>query len=264
MTTPQEIGWQEAIVAVLTAVDGPLKYDAITQLIEERGLRTLTGATPANTVNAYLNGMTKSGHQWYDSRVSKVGRGIYQLAAADDDVLAEEPEIYDLDEEEQTENSNRIVGVPAFGLYWEKDKVRWNSGQILGRQTHNSSTVNFADQQGVYILHKDRSVAYVGRTTDSLYGRLRVHSRDHKAVRWDKFSWFGFRDIDGEKNEMKPMPAEIEPANLINILESVLIEALEPPVNGRRGDYLGVQYEQVPDPTIATQQSRAFLQSLIG
>ena len=259
--TTRETGWQEAIVAVLEDADGPLKYDAITQIIGERGLRTLTGATPADTVNAYLSQMIRPGHQWHDSRIRKVGRGIFELVTSGGDILTEEPET---DDDDQSGNPNRIVGVPAFGLYWEKDKVRWNSGEILGRQTHNSSIVNFAAQQGVYILHKERSVSYVGRTIDNLYGRLRTHSRDHKSVRWDRFSWFGFCNVDDHTAELKPMPSEVTPAHLISILESVLIEALEPPVNGRRGDYLGVQYEQVPDPEIATQLSRAFLRSLTG
>ena len=262
MTTPREMGWQEAIMAVLQDADGPLKYDAITHIIGERGLRILTGATPATTVNSYLSSMTNPSHQWYDGRVQKVGRGVYQLAVPDD--LEQEPEEDDIDDGELDESQNRIVGVPAFGLYWDKDKVHWNSGQILGRQTPESNPVNFADQQGVYLLHKDRSIAYVGRTIDSLYRRLRSHSRDRKSVRWDRFSWFGFRDVDGVTGQLLEMPSEATPTHLINILESVLIEALEPPVNGRRGDYLGLQYEQVPDQDIAQRQTRAFLQNLIG
>lgn len=264
MTTPREMGWQEAIITVLQDADGPLKYDAITQAIGERGIRTLTGATPAFTVNAYLSNMTNPDHQWYDGRIQKVGRGVFQLATLDDPFPMAEREEDDTDDDEPGEHQNRIIGVPAFGLYWEKDKVGWNSGQILGRQTHNASSVNFADQQGVYLLHKDREIAYVGQTTASLYRRLRYHQRDLKAVRWDRFSWFGFREVDGETGQLQPMPGEISPSHLINILEAVLIEALEPPVNGQRGAYMGVQYEQVPDLVIAQQQTRAFLRNLMG
>lgn len=60
------------------------------------------------------------------------------------------------------------------------------------------------------------------------------------------------------------MPVGLDTVHLINILESVLIEELEPPVNGQRGDFLGHQCEQVPDPEIALHHSRAFLQNLIG
>ena len=262
MTTP-ESGWQESIVFALQDADEPLHYQRITEIIREKGLRTLTGASPATTVNSYLNSMTKEGHAWYDSRISKVGRGVYEFAS-NGDLAAPEPEIDNFDDEEQDSDPNRIIRVPAFALHWEKDKVKWNSRQILGRESQAAATINFADQQGVYILHKGSSVAYVGRTTDSLYQRLRSHNRDHKAVRWDKFSWFGFRGIDGQTGNLTAMPTEVDPAHLISILESVLIEALEPPVNGRRGDFLGIQYEQVPHPDIALQQSRAFLQSLTG
>ena len=260
--TSREIGWREAILTVLEDADAPLKYDVITQMIGERGLRTLTGATPADTVSSYLSQMIKSDHSWYDSRVRKVSRGVFELATGEDssEIVEYEPDLDD----DPVAHPTQIVRVAAFGLYWEKDKVKWNSRQILGRTAGSADTINFADQQGIYILHKDRSAAYVGRTTDSLYERLRSHNRDHKSVRWDKFSWFGFRDIDGESGELKPMPNALDAVHLINILESVLIEALEPPVNGRRGDFLGLQCEQVADPDIAMRQSREFLRGLIG
>ena len=265
MTTPREMGWQEAIMAVLQDADVPLKYDAITRIIGERGLRTLTGANPARTVNGNLSHMTNPDHQWYDGRIQRLGGGVFQLAAPDDLAPEPEPEENGIDGGEPGESQNRIVGVPAFGLYWEKDKVSWNSRRILlGRQATGSDPVNFANQQGVYLLHKDRSIAYVGQATASLYNRLSSHSRDRKSVRWDRFSWFGFRDVDGETGELLPMPGEVTPAHLINILEAVLIEALEPPVNGQRGNYLGAQYEQVTDRATAQRQARELLQNLIG
>lgn len=259
----QESGWQEAIVSTLQDADAPLHYQRITEIIGERGLRTLTGATPAATVNSYLNAMTKEGNSWFDKRIRKVGRGVFQFAS-DGDLAASEQDLDDIDDEEQDDNPDLIVRVPAFALYWDKDKVKWTSGQVLGRENQNAETVNFAEQQGVYILHKDYSVAYVGRTTDNLYNRLRHHNRDHKSVRWNKFSWFGFRGVEDKTGKLTVMPTKVDPKHLISILESVLIEALEPPVNGRRGDYLGIQYEQVPDPDIAKNQSRAFLRSLTG
>ena len=179
----------------------------------------------------------------YDGRIRKadnVGKGYYEYVTfdspADDDAPLREDSI--LDDEEQDHDPNHIVRVPAFGLYWEKDKVRWNSREVLGCLAKGSRKVNFAEQKGVYLLHNGRSVAYVGRTTDSLYGRLWAHHRDHKSMRWDRFSWFGFCDVN-ESGSLEPMPAQADSAHLISILEAVLIEALEPPVNGRRGDFLG-------------------------
>lgn len=268
--TPDEMKWKDAIIKVLQDADRLLHYREITQLIGDRGLRSLTGATPWNTVGSSLSSMVNRDDKDYDSRIRKtdeVGRGCYEYvtfdSASDDDAPLVEDSI--LDNEEQDHDPNHIVRVPAFGLYWEKDKVRWNSGEILGCLATGSRKVNFAEQKGVYLLHNGRSVAYVGRTTNSLYERLRAHNkeRDHKSVRWDRFSWFGFCDVN-ESDELEPMPAQVDSAHLISILEAVLIEALEPPVNGRRGDFLGNPYKQVPDPEIAREQSHSFLQNLTG
>jgi hypothetical protein len=206
--------------------------------------------------------MINAEDSWYDGQIRKVSKGTFEYVSSETAPATEEPEDDD-NEDASGANTDRIVRVPAFGLYWDKSKVRWNSGELLGRGPGSSNRVDFADQHGVYILYKDRSVAYVGRTIDSLYGRLRAHNRDNKSVRWDRFSWFGFREV-ADNGQLNAMPPDVDPAHLVSILESVLIEALEPPVNGRRGDFLGLQYEQVPDPIIAQQQSKAFLQSLTG
>lgn len=264
-----ELGWKEAIKKVLSDADRPLDSREITRLIGDRGLRSLTGATPLNTVGSSLSSMVKQGDEDYGGRIRKtdnvVGRGYYEYvtsdSASDDDAPLIEDSI--LDDEEQDHDPNHIVRVYAFGLYWEKDKVRWNSGEILGCLAMGSRKVNFAEQKGVYLLHNGRSVVYVGCTTNSLHARLRAHNRDHKSMRWDRFSWFGFRDVEDD-GRLKPMPAQVDSAHLISILEAVLIEALEPPVNGRRGDFLGIPYKQVPDPEIAREQSHSFLQNLTG
>ena len=255
--TNQELGWSDAIVTVLQDAGEPLHYQRITALIGERGLRTLTGANPVDSVRGFLSQMTTKGNRNYDGRIRRVARGVYEFVdptspvtepREDEDI---EDELDTIDEGQSTADS-RIVRVPAFGLYWEKEKVNWGRGGsgILGRQAAGAKEVDFSDQQGVYLLHKDRSVVYVGRTTESLRGRLDWHNKDKKAPRWNQFSWFGFRDVNNDTGKLEPLPREIDTRHLITILESVLIEALEPPVNGRRGDYMGVLYEQVSDPKI--------------
>lgn len=260
--TPQEMDWQEAIITVLQDAGEPLHYQRITELIGERGLRKLSGATPANSVGGYLSRMTTKGNPIYDERIQRVARGVYLFAdpanpapepQQDEDVA--DTDEFDAIDEGQGTTASQIVRVPAFGLYWEKSKVRWgrNSRGILGRQAAGSEAVDFSEQYGVYLLHKDRSVVYVGRTTDSLRQRLDLHNKDVKAPRWNQFSWFGFRDVDGT-GQLNPLPEKIDTGHFVAILESVLIEALEPPVNGRRGDYMGVLYEQVSDPMIQAQE----------
>ena len=260
--TPDEMPWKDAIIKVLQDADRPLHYREITQLIGDRGLKSLSGATPDMTVNSRLHSMLEPNHSLFDDRIRKTGKGTFEFLNPDSVQPEEEPTI---DDEEQDHDPNHIVRVPAYGLYWEKEKVRWGSGDILGRLAKGATVFNFAEQKGVYLLHNRSSVAYVGRTTDSLYARLHAHNRnrDHKSMRWDSFSWFGFRDVK-DNGELNPMPDQVDSAHLISILEAVLIEALEPPINDRRGDFLGIQYKQVPDHEIAKEQSRSFLQDLTG
>ena len=108
----------------------------------------------------------------------------------------------------------------------------------------------------MYLLHNDRSVIYVGRTTGSLRGRLNSHRQGKKSPRWNRFSWFGLCDVnDNDKDgKLKPPPSQIDTQHLAAALESVLIEALEPPVNGQRGDDMGSLYEQVVDPEIQKKE----------
>ena len=256
-----DLTWPDAITRVLEESDQPLHYQRITELIGVRGLRALSGATPSATVRASLLSLIDPKNTSYDKRIRRVARGTYEFASADQDELQDVQAKQDIEEERE---SGDPIGVPAFGLYWKKDKVRWRKpGEILGRQTRDSDTVNFADQQGVYLLHKDRTVVYVGRTERSLFDRLRHHTRDRKSPRWDQFSWFGFRDVNDDAELQEPR-LEFDLTHLICVLESVLIEALEPPVNGQRGDYMGDLYEQVPNAEIAQLQSREFLQNLVG
>ena len=187
--------------------------------------------------------------------MSKVGRGVFTLTGAQTE--ADAPPEEDLDEEEPSGDLEHIVRVAAFGLFWDKGEVNWSRRRLLKLPPGAKNSVNFADQMGIYILHNGFSTAYVGRTTDSLYGRLRYHSSDHKSVRWDRFSWFGFREIS-EDGTLLPMPTGLDTVHFINILESVLIEALAPPVNGRRGDFMGAQCTQVADDTIRDQRAANF------
>ena len=156
----------------------------------------------------------------------------------------------DDDDLEEPASDDEIVGVPAFALRWDRYKVDWRGGRILGQQNQNSDIVDFAEQQGVYILYDDSSEVYVGRTTtDNLYNRLREHDK-HKSARWNKFSWFGFRGVD-DQGKLNAIPTKVNPESLVSVLETVLIEVLNPQDNKRGGDYLGIRYGQVMDPYLA-------------
>lgn len=211
------------------------------------------------TVNSRLNSMLKPNDPLFDDRIRRTGKGTFEFLNPDSAQPEKEPTI---DDEEQDHDPNNIAGVPAYGLFWEKDQVNWNSGKILGRKKETSPLVNFADQQGVYLLHNGQSVAYVGRAGRSLYARLRDHSKDsNKWGRWDRFSWFGFRNVKAS-GQLEDYAPQVDSNRLIGILEAVLIEALQPPVNSKRGDFMGILYTQVTDPEIVEKEKRAHFQKL--
>ena len=260
------LSWQDAIVRVLEDAGVPLDYQEITNRIGQQGLRRITGATPTRTVNALLSRMTRESESIYDVRVKRVGRGVFEfLSSSDLQQESTEAEGTDEVEEEQPDEIRELL-VPTYGMFWERDKVRWSGrqSQLLGRDVSSSAPVDFADQRGVYLLHKGRSVVYVGRAIkDGLYKRLYAHYRraDPKALRWDSFSWFGLLDVD-ESGELKALTGEFSVDDVITILESVLIEAFEPPINGRRGDRMGELYQQVIDPQIQEQLRKEYFVSL--
>ena len=249
----QEMDWQKAIITVLEDKGEPLQ---VTELIGERGLRTLSGANPANSVNGFLSQMTNKNHKSFKDQIQRVTRGVYMFVDPASPMPDPQQDIDDIDDAETEQDEKKIV--PAYGLYWERDKVNWGKGSkgILGRQTPDSNEVDFSEQHGVYLLHNDRSVIYVGRTTGSLRGRLNSHRQGKKSPRWNRFSWFGLCDVnDNDKDgKLKPPPSQIDTQDLVVALESVLIEALEPPVNGQRGDDMGSLYEQVVDPEIQKKE----------
>ena len=93
-------------------------------------------------------------------------------------------------------NDKQIVGIPSYGLYWEREKVRWQgtATKLLGQQTPEARVVDFAEQVGVYVLHNNGRVLYVGRTVDSLLKRLAYHNNpsnhpsNRLSFRWNQFS----------------------------------------------------------------------------
>ena len=235
MTTPREMGWQEAVLTILEEAEEPLHYNEITSRIGERGLRTLTGATPAFTVNRTLRTLVG------DHKVLCTSSGLYALPemARRSDEIASAEEI----EAEAAAASLDKFTVKAYGLYWERSLVDWRptNGAVWGQQDEKSTPVNFADQDGIYLLHKGSEVCYVGQTRtvkgqSGLYARLRYHHRDaRKADRWDTFSWFGFKPV-GESGDLLPAPDVGNLGDVIDVIEAVFIEGFMPRLNMRAGD----------------------------
>lgn len=245
-----DASWKEAIIQVLRDSPEPLHYHEITERILTRGLKKTSGATPDATVNAQLAASIK--HEGSSSPFVRFAKGVFALR-----VTCSEDEA-----EASASDSHEIIR--AFGMFWQRDRVLWRrQPRLFGRQQVGAKSVDFGEQRGVYILYDHHSVVYVGRATDRPLGqRLHEHTLDRLSGRWSRFSWFGLRGVsDGGSltdHSLKPTAA-----SLVATLEAVLIEALEPPQNRRRGDdFAGVEYIQDEDPERREQELRSTLRTL--
>lgn len=80
------------------------------------------------------------------------------------------------------------------------------------------------------------------------------------AARWDRFSWFGLLPVS-EKGALGLLPTTYDAAKIIPALEAILIEALEPRQNRKRGDDLSaVEYIQKEDPEIQKKRVKESLE----
>ena len=135
-------------------------------------------------------------------------------------------------------------------MYWQRDLVVWrNDPKMYGKQQSLSKPVDFGKQKGIYILYDHHTVVYVGRSTDRPLGkRLFEHTVDRLCSRWNRFSWFGLLDVTQEGN-LREIALNATLASLVATLEALLIEALEPPQNRKRGDdFSAIEYIQDIDP----------------
>ena len=171
---------------------------------------------------------------------------------------------------------SEFQGISNYGIYWERDKVNWWPGRrgrgqrvirLLGKEQvparqhieNADGAVDFANQTGIYLLHQGNEVMYVGLTVASgdnngLFYRLRLHHNDPtKSPLWDRFSWFGFRPVEnGElKNVSTNMDQRVPMSALVRVVETVLIQACMPRLNGQAGQLLGTIYGQVQDPELS-------------
>ena len=260
---PNELTWRSAIDQVMKAAQTPLHYNEITELILSEGLRSSVGATPAATVNAQISASIK--HEGDRSPYVRVSKGTFILKTkALDGIKTPELSQPEIDETEQQEEQYEII--TSFGMFWRKDAVEWSSTpKLLGMQKIGATPVDFFKQLGIYLLYDGREIIYVGRTTDRPLGRrLYEHTLDRLSVRWDRFSWFGLLPVS-EEGILGLLPQQYDAANMIPALEAILIEALEPRQNRRRGDDLAaVEYLQKIDPEIEKKKVKATLNAALN
>ena len=247
--------WINAIKKVLGEAEGAMHYTEIAEKIVADGLRSNVGATPSATVSANLARSLAEGDK---SPFQKIGRGEYILR---EKLMADSAT--DKSHEKTEEDIHDVIS--SFGMFWRRDAVDWNTNpKILGMQQLGAEPVDFYSQLGIYLLYDGREVIYVGRTTDRPLGkRLYEHTLDRLATRWDRFSWFGILPVT-EKGELGKVPDRYISKKIIPALEAILIEALEPRQNRKRGDDISsVEYLQKEDPEIERRLKKSVLESAL-
>jgi hypothetical protein len=256
-----EKSWREAIKKVLAESDTPLHYTEISEQILSRGYYKTDGATPAATVSAQLTSSIK--HDGEKTPFIRVGRGIFTLKdiarslKPDDD---KKNSVADIQFEDELSESI----IRSFGMYWQRDLVVWRGDpKMYGKQQALAKPVDFGKQKGIYILYDHHTVIYVGRSIDRPLGkRLYEHTIDRLGSRWNRFSWFGLLEVTQEGN-LKETTFNTSLASLVASLEALLIEALEPPQNRRRGDdFSAIEYIQDIDPELKEREIQNTLRAI--
>ena len=266
----QEISWREAVLQVLEDADEPLHYRDIAAEILNRGLKRSAGKTPSDTVAGIISRL-RSEEKRLD--IVKSQPGYFHIRAAID--TSATPEQEEANDDLDATDAQRNLAVAAYGLHWERDKVDWSARRLYGWDDANSNpmgnyddfAINFANQQGVYLLHSWDAVVYVGRTiaeNNGLFQRLHAHhSAPAWSAKWERFSWFGIRRVNSETGELYDGPDNASKQVVSSLMESVLIETLRPAFNRRQGDYMGTLYRQLVDPDIAEREARELMRRLV-
>lgn len=262
-----DMSWVDAIKRVLREQGEPMRASEIAQTIVDKKYRTKVGATPNTTVGSVLS------QPPLRDEVEKIERGIYRYPPSS--TLAEvtdSPERADSDAElppsksgtELTEDEPGLLN--AFGLFWRRIEVDWTPAapKLFGVQLAGSTAVDFGTQAGIYVLYDGSRLVYVGRVNEPrLAKRLREHTRDRLSGRWDRFSWFGVRAVTETGLADFSPSATVSLDSLINTLEALFIEALEPPQNRRQGDgFAELEFIQVLDPGIEKKRKKQILEEL--
>lgn len=146
-------------------------------------------------------------------------------------------------------------------MFWHASKVAWKTKpKLLGQQQQGAKAIDFSDQVGIYLLHDRNKVIYVGRCIDRPLGvRLAEHTKDRLNGRWDRFSWFGLKGVL-DSGKLTAPDFSATQSEIISLMEAVLIEALEPAQNRKRGDdFSDIEYLQAEDREKKDQKKKALL-----
>lgn len=241
--------WDKSIKIVLSEAREPMHYQDIAAMIGEKGLRSL-GANAPFTVNAYITSSIK--HDGKESPYERLRPGEFSMK---EDARKKFLGKATIPEEQDEEAEDAIVN--TYGLHWDRDKIKWNVAcpKLLGTSSPGAEHVDFHDQKGVYILYNlVLRPVYVGYSTNAIGNRLKGHF-GRLPNRWRYFSWFGLLQVDETGKLVENADINASVSGLSKLLESVLIQVVEPPLNRQSGSG-GVEYLQAESP----EQKRADLQ----
>jgi hypothetical protein len=141
--------------------------------------------------------------------------------------------------------------IANMGLFWSREKVRWRGNAAIGPArvagvravAKKKGDVDFWKQTGIYSLYDGNyRLIYVGQAGLSdkscIGNRLKQHLKDDLAGRWDMFSWFGLQPINRTNKLRKRSKVSITArTELANVLEGIIIEVAEPPMNNQSGRF---------------------------
>lgn len=166
------------------------------------------------------------------------------------------------------QNNFEQIMFRSYGLFWRADRVFWGwqgkqghlKGQEIHKDTRQTKTTSpdrdFKDQIGIYALYYDFELVYIGQVGAStkddrgrtLLGRLKAHRDDHLSERWDRFSWFGLRDVKSSEGltKLRNQTLRVSRGQILDMFEGVVIAFSEPKLNLQRGNLKGhaTQYSQ--------------------
>ena len=263
---PMSMSWKKAIAKVLLEANSPLRYSEISEKVLSQGYYKTDSANPAAIVNTQVSSSIRLDGE--KSPFIRVGKGVFSLRsklttpqeASKASLAKVKAEKIPL--EDEIEASDSIIR--SFGMYWQRDLVVWkNAPKMYGQQQASAKSVDFGAQKGIYILYDHHTVVYVGRSIDRPLGkRLFEHTLDRLGSRWNRFSWFGLLDVTNEGG-LREVPVKASLAALVATLESLLIEALEPPQNRKRGDdFSTIEYIQDLDPELKEREIKNTLRAI--
>ena len=255
----QNLSWPDAIEQVLLDTGEAMHYADVAEAVYASNYRSHQTATPANTVASQISLDRKKGDA---SRFLRVGKGFVALREERRRLLTAGTAPTNDDSVDDADDETSAGVIQALGMFWNRAMVDWRGGpKLLGQQNAGASTVDFTQQDGVYLLHDRREVIYVGQASNQSLGvRLKSHTRNRLAGRWDRFSWFGLRQVE-DNGSLGETTVAADASHVITAFEAILIEALEPRQNRRGGDYFSaVEFLQVEDPALEETRRRTLVQ----